>query len=200
MSYQLIVIPIISALIGYVTNVVAIKMLFWPRKPIDLGSYQFQGLLPKRKQEIAASLGQLVEKELLDLSDVLDMMDTPEVHNRIISRLCKVVRDRLVETLPSFTPAKLTQIVADIIEKILRQEYPAFKHQLFAAGKEYLTEEIRVSKIVEDKINAFDLQELEYIIKKLSITELTFIEVLGGVMGFIIGIVQVVIIWFLPGN
>jgi uncharacterized membrane protein YheB (UPF0754 family) len=198
MSYLFIVIPVISALIGYVTNVVAIKMLFWPRNPIDLGFYKMQGLLPKRKQEIASSLGQLIEKELINIGDVLDMVDTPELHNKIISSLCKVVRDRLVEALPSITPARLTRIIADIIEKILRQEYPAFKHQLFASGKEYLTEEINISKIVEDKINAYDINELEYIIKKLSVAELRFIEVLGGIMGFLIGIVQVAILWFLP--
>jgi len=198
MTFQYIAIPLISALIGYITNVVAIKMLFWPRTPVNLGFYTMQGLLPKRKQAIAISLGNLVENELLSLGDVLDMVDTPQVHNRIINQLCKVVRDRLTEALPRIIPAKLTKLIADMIEKILRQEYPSLKRQLFTSGKEYLTKEIRVSKIVEDRINAFDLQELEDIIKGISMTEITFIEVMGGVLGFIIGVLQVLILWFFP--
>jgi hypothetical protein len=33
--YQVLAIPIISAFIGYITNVVAIKLLFWPRQPVN---------------------------------------------------------------------------------------------------------------------------------------------------------------------
>ena len=49
----LILIPIISALIGWLTNWVAIRMLFHPRKPILIGNFKLQGLIPRRQPDIA---------------------------------------------------------------------------------------------------------------------------------------------------
>ena len=185
---------LISTFIGYITNVVAVKMLFWPRQPINLGFYTVQGILPKRQAQIAVSLGELVEKELLSLDDVLDKINTPEIQQKLIDKVSVMVKVRLTELLPRIIPGRLIQIIVDTLDKILIQESAQIIEQMFKFGGEYLTSEIHISKIVEDKVNAFDLQQLEDMIKGISAPELTFIEVLGGVMGFIIGLVQVLII------
>lgn len=190
----------ISTFIGYVTNVVAVKMLFWPRRPINLGFYVVQGVLPKRQAQIAQSLGELVDKELLSLDDVLERMNTPEIQEKLVNKVSEFIKDRLGELLPRIIPGRLIQIIVDTLDKILRQESANLIDQIFIGGKEYLTDEIQVSKIVEEKVNAYDLDQLEAMIKGISAPELTFIEVLGGVMGFIIGLVQVAIILFLPGS
>lgn len=191
---------LISTFIGYVTNVVAVKMLFWPRQPINLGFYVVQGVLPKRQAQIARSLGELVDKELLSLDDVLERINTPEIQEKLVSKISEVMKDRLGELLPRIIPGRLIQIIVDTLDKIMRQEADNLIDQLFTSGREFLTEEIQVSRIVEEKVNAYDLDQLEKMIKGISAPELTFIEVLGGVMGFIIGLVQVAIILFLPGN
>lgn len=185
---------LVSTFIGYITNVVAVRMLFWPRQPINLGFYTVQGVLPKRQAEIATSLGELVEKELLSLDDVMERINTPENQERLVAKISQVMRDRLSELLPRIIPGRLIQIIVDTLDKILSQESAHLIDQLFKSGSEYLTREIQISKIVEEKINAYDLKQLEDIIKGISAPELTFIEVLGGVMGFAIGLVQVVIL------
>ena len=191
---------LISTFIGYVTNVVAVKMLFWPRHPINLGFYVVQGVLPKRQAQIAHSLGELVDKELLSLDDVLERINTPEIQEKLVSKISEIMKDRLGEILPRIIPGRLIQIIVDALGKIMRQEADNIIDQLFISGKEFLTEEIQISRIVEDRVNAYDLDQLEQMIKGVSAPELTFIEVLGGVMGFIIGLVQAAIILFVPGN
>ncbi|MBC7076213.1 MAG: DUF445 family protein, partial [Syntrophomonadaceae bacterium] len=47
------------------------------------------------------------------------------------------------------------------------------------------------------KINSFDLNKLERMIREVSSSELRFIEILGGILGLIIGIFQVGILWML---
>jgi uncharacterized membrane protein YheB (UPF0754 family) len=157
-----------------------------------------QGLLPKRQNEIAVKMGELVEQELLSLDDVFDKINGPEVQEKLIEKMTELMRDKLAGLLPRIIPPKLTQIIVDALEKILRQEAPNLMEQLFQSGKEYLSEEIQISKIVEDKINDYDLKELEDMIRGVSIEELTFIEILGGVVGFFIGIIQVLILTLFP--
>lgn len=191
---------LISTLIGYITNVVAVKMLFWPRRPINLGFYTVQGILPKRQTQVATSLGELVDKELLSMDDVLERINTPEVQEKLVVKISELIKDRLSELLPRIIPPRLIQVIIETLDKVLHQESGKLIDQLFRSGQEFLTEEIHISKMVEDKVNAFDLKQLEDMIKGVSAPELTFIEVLGGVMGFTIGLVQIAILLFLPGS
>lgn len=187
---KFIVLPLISALIGYITNVVAIKMLFWPRRPVNLLLFKLHGLLPKRRAELANSLGKLVEEQLLSLDDLFEKINTPEVREIISRQIITAVRDRLGEIIPRIVPAKITQVIVDSLEKLIRQEAEHMIRQIIDSGHEYLTKEIQVSRIVEDKVNAFDLDQLEEMIREVSSPELRAIEILGGVLGFIIGIIQ----------
>ncbi len=185
-----IVLPLISALIGYITNVVAIKMLFWPRRPINLLVFQLHGLLPKRRGELADSLGKLVEEQLLSLDDLFARINTPEAKEIISRQIIMAVRDRLGEIIPRMVPAKVTQVIIDSVEKLIHQEAEHIIRQVIDSGQEYLSKEFQISKIVEDKVNAFDLDQLEGMIRGISSSELRAIEILGGVLGFIIGIIQ----------
>jgi len=56
MNYWLILIPIISAFIGWFTNWIAIKMLFHPREPKKFLGLTLHGIFPKRQKVIAEKL------------------------------------------------------------------------------------------------------------------------------------------------
>jgi uncharacterized membrane protein YheB (UPF0754 family) len=60
--------PVIGALIGYVTNAVAIKMLFRPLKPVKIFGVRLPftpGILPRERRKLADSIGSMVERKLL---------------------------------------------------------------------------------------------------------------------------------------
>jgi uncharacterized membrane-anchored protein YjiN (DUF445 family) len=60
--------PLVGALIGYVTNAVAIKMLFRPLKPVKFFGVRLPftpGVLPKERHKLADSIGSMVERKLL---------------------------------------------------------------------------------------------------------------------------------------
>ena len=52
--------PFIAALIGWITNWVAIKMLFHPKKRIKIGIFEIQGIFPKRQKIFAEKLEELL--------------------------------------------------------------------------------------------------------------------------------------------
>jgi hypothetical protein len=56
MPYDLLLPPVVGAVIGWLTNYVAIKLLFRPHVPFSLLGYQVQGVIPKRRKEIARSM------------------------------------------------------------------------------------------------------------------------------------------------
>ena len=59
----------VAGLVGYFTNFLAIKMLFQPKQGQVLG---WQGLVPKNKEQIAKSLGESVQEQLLSPDIILE--------------------------------------------------------------------------------------------------------------------------------
>ena len=195
---QLLIIPLIGAFIGYITNVFAIRMLFWPKQPVKLFCFELQGLLPKRQREIAESIGTLIEARLLSIDELFDSVDTPELRHRILNEVVQTLKKRLRQTMPRVLPDRLYRLIEDNLEKIVRQEADHIIHKAIKSGRETVSAKISVKQLVEDKINAFDLDELEMLIRGVAHTELRFIEVLGGVLGFLIGLIQAAIVLFFP--
>ena len=58
--------PLTGALIGWITNLLAIRLLFHPRRPLRLWPLPFkiQGLLPKRREELAENIADIVSEQL----------------------------------------------------------------------------------------------------------------------------------------
>lgn len=60
--------PLIGAVIGYVTNKIAVEMLFRPLKPIYIGKFHVPftpGIIPKGKERLAKAIGDVVGNNLL---------------------------------------------------------------------------------------------------------------------------------------
>ena len=66
----LMLIPLISAIIGWLTNFLAVKMLFHPKEPITFLSIKIQGVFPKRQKELSNKLGILVSEELFSIQEI----------------------------------------------------------------------------------------------------------------------------------
>jgi uncharacterized membrane protein YheB (UPF0754 family) len=188
----LIVFPLIGACIGWLTNRLAIQMLFRPRKPIKILGMRLQGLIPKRQSELAMRVGEIVETELfnqhlirneirkIDLQPYLDQLATNIVWDRLAPKLRQIpllgnfVNDKLLYNLTKIALESLSAETEPLLEKVSLE----------------VEKQIAVRKIVEEKIHAFDLDQLEAIVRKLAQQEFRSIEILGGVIGFAIGLVQ----------
>lgn len=82
--------PILGALIGYFTNLLAIVMLFRPHKQLRIGRFKVPftpGLIPKGRHELAQKIGETLGKEVLTSQTLLDALANPEVISTISARL-----------------------------------------------------------------------------------------------------------------
>lgn len=82
--------PLIGAAIGYITNDIAIRMLFHPRKAHYIGKWRIPftpGLIPKEKDRIAQSIGNVVSTQLLSTDVVSDALTSDEMLEKLRSAL-----------------------------------------------------------------------------------------------------------------
>jgi len=175
---RLLTYPFVGAFLGFITNFIAIKLLFHPKKRF-MG---IQGLLPKRKSEIAYRAGGIVNNYLVNGEDIRNMIDREKL-NRSIDSFLEKNRNRLWD-LPFIKSTVKTIIISLLIDK----------DGYFNKGIiEAFIDENMVSDIVEKKINDFDVAILEQIVKKASGPEINFIILSGAILGFIIGSIEALI-------
>ena len=77
---------ILGAIIGGVTNMIAIKMLFHPFKPYYIFRFRIPftpGLIPKRREEIARKIGQVIEEHLITEELIRQKLNQPQSRNMI---------------------------------------------------------------------------------------------------------------------
>lgn len=199
MWLKLLILAAIGGIIGWITNILAIKLLFRPFDPINISiiNFKIQGLIPKRKAEIAKSIGETVETELLSIDEIIDKLIQNNNKEEILLILKEKITEIVAENLPSIVPSSFKGMILSYIDDVIDKEGEALIEEFIEKMVEKGTSNIELSKMVEDKINQFEMEELERIVVSIAKTELKHIEILGGILGFIIGIFQGIIILFL---
>lgn len=186
-------IPVVSALIGYVTNYIAVKMLFRPHQPRRFLGLTVHGLVPKRQAQIAANLGTMIERDLFshqDIQEALQSAETAEEAASFLHEQIDLFAQKLAAQNPmvgAFLQGPLLQQVKDTLRAQMTERFP----KLIGRIVDKVEHQLDVSAIVERKIAAFDLSKLESLIHEISKRELKMIELLGGVLGFMVGVIQV---------
>ncbi len=194
--WLLIIIPLISAFIGWVTNWVAIKMLFHPRKPKKVLGITFHGIFPKRQQQFAEKLGRLVSAEFLSFDDIEEKISNPENLKKIMPMIENHIDDFLRNRLSTEMPV-ISMFIGDKTISKLKESFMKEIEILFPqVMKQYaanLKDELDLEQIVIQKVSGFSSDKLEEVLLQIMSKEFRFVEIIGAVIGFIIGVVQVVI-------
>lgn len=196
MRAWLFLIPFISAFIGWVTNLIAIKMLFHPRRPRRFLGITIQGIFPKRQQQFAEKLGKMVSAELLSFEDIEEKITRKENLQKVMPKIEGYIDDFLRRKLSDAMPV-LSMFIGDKTINQLKGVFMAELETIFPRiMQDYmnnLRQELDLEKIVVEKVAAFSSDKLEAILNQIMSKEFVFIEVIGAVLGFAIGLVQVLI-------
>jgi len=189
---QLIIMIIVGGVIGWITNVLAIKMLFRPLKPIiiPLINFKIQGLIPMRRSEIARSIGAAVENELIRVNDIIEQLVTEENKKEVLDSIRKRVLKTLELKLPSLIPTAIRQKLLEYIGEQIDLEAAGILDRTIDDLTNKAIERVKVGQMVADKIDEFELEKIEQMILQLSSRELKHIEILGGILGAVIGLFQ----------
>ncbi len=194
--WLLFLLPLIAALIGWMTNYIAVKMLFHPKEPKKIVGITFHGVFPKRQNVLAKKLGQLVADELFSVSDVSakikEFAISDEAMNEVGKRIEMTIRNKLVQAFPMLAMF-LTDEMVEKVTGLFKNELKDFLSATSQGMGEKLEENLNVEAMVKERVNAFSSEKLEKLLNQLMKKEFKFIELVGAILGFLIGCLQLVI-------
>jgi len=194
---RFILLVLIGGLIGWITNKVAIKMLFRPVNPHRFLGITFQGVFPRRKNQIAISLADIIEEELLSKEVIMDQLLDKDKLEIIKAKLKDVIIDKLVEAIPSMAAMFLGGDVRGFVSKYIDKHGDDIFNEMMVEFRDIGIENLDIHALVKKRIDELDFIEFEKIIFGLMNKELRFVEIIGLFLGAFIGIIQYVITVFL---
>jgi len=180
-------IPIISGLIGWVTNYIAIKSLFRPYKKVKFLGFTFIGIIPKRKKQMSKNIAHVVSNYLVSHKDLLEKFEGKENIAKIKEKILPIITEKIIGNIPGM----FKMVAEPMVKSILEKEADDI---ILKVGKElieHLDETFDVEELVEKKLLEYDTRNLETIIMKIAKDEFRHVEFLGAVIGFGVGLFQV---------
>ena len=130
--------PLIGAVIGYFTNLIAVKMLFFPRHEVRVFGKVLPftpGAIPKGKPRLAKAVGNVVGNNLLTKDDIkakllggeiehrVTEVITTELHNKLKDEICKLTHCE--EEVYESGKAKLSEMLSrQIVDEISASQLP----------------------------------------------------------------------------
>lgn len=188
---QLGAIPLAGALTGYVTNWIAVRMLFRPRRARRIVAWDLHGLIPRRRRELAERIAETIEEHLLSHEDVRRALEHPDVRRRleglVRSHIDEAVERRLTQGVP-LLGGLLGRGMGERIKQSIHDEVVALLPRLTEQAMEALETQLDFRRMIVERIDTFEIERLEAIVRGIAARELRAIELLGGVIGFAVGL------------
>jgi uncharacterized membrane protein YheB (UPF0754 family) len=189
----LLIFPLVCALIGYITNVVAVKMIFRPHDPVSVLGMRIQGVLPKHQRHFARLLSKIIVRQFMNTGDLVRSLNRPEVLDEL-EQLARSYAGRVIDEVRHVVPAdRQALLTPDMVEMATNQIVAEVRRRapdLVSTLSDRAQEVLRLEDVITEKVMGWGAQGLEKVIYQVSKRELDFIEYYGAVFGFALGLFQ----------
>jgi hypothetical protein len=178
--------PVAGALVGYVTNWIAIKLLFEPAEPVNFADILVvQGLFESRQIEVSDEFGDFMSKRVLSSASLLqELADGGDEGD-----LFKFLRRQLPYPIPHHI---LSAAVVAIMEV-------ANNPRLYPELHSYVTEQLDIEETLARRLKKLTPSEFEDLLHPVFQEDETTLIATGGVLGFAAGALQTRLGWGGPG-
>lgn len=175
-------------------------MLFHPKKKIKVGIFEIQGVFPKRQKIFAEKLGMVIAREIVSSQDIKEKINqsniATEVKTLIDKHINTFINTKLKEAYPQmvmFIYNYLIRQFKDVTMKEIETIVPLILNT-YKQGIEKALDAVDIESTIADKVSNFSSDKLEEIILSIMKKELRFVEISGGILGFFIGLAQVILV------
>ncbi len=207
---SLIVIPVVAAVVGWITNVIAIKMTFYPLKfkgyPLEktphpaIKGIGWQGIIPSKAGKIASISVDLLTSKLVDVKEQFSKIDPEIVSKEMQPTVARLSKNIINEAMSSQIP-RIWKVLPEFRKKAIyssaAKEFPLVTKAIMIEVRDNITELFDLKNMaVESLVKSPQL--LNELFLKCGKNEFVFIQRSGIYFGFLFGLVQMVIWHYYP--
>jgi len=167
--------PLAGSLVGYVTNWIAIKLVFDPVEPWQVGPFTLQGLFEKRQPEVSAEFAEFLAARVLTSPRLMDELANGKRKAEFEALMRQVV--------PFVVPDSVVAAACQGLRQLAQQpgSHPAH---------EYMARKLAIESSLNCRLKRLSPSEFENLLHPVFKEDEIVLIVVGGVLGFITGMMQ----------
>lgn len=199
--------PVMAAVVGYVTNVLAIKMMFLPIRFVGIPPYLgWQGIIPRKSGKMASIAVDTITQHLITVEEIFSRIDPERLARELEGPMTAAVEDIADEVMNEHHPTLWVSLPAVIRRRLLnnlKAEVPAVVRDITRDVRRNVHEVFNLKDMVVSKLIR-ERTLINRIFLETGHAEFKFIGRSGLYFGFLFGVVQTLIFtifqtpWQLP--
>mmetsp|Transcript_73190 Transcript_73190/g.206964 ORF Transcript_73190/g.206964 Transcript_73190/m.206964 type:complete len:440 (-) Transcript_73190:95-1414(-) len=172
--------PVAGALVGYVTNWLAIKLIFEPVEPWRLGPFTLQGLFEKRQPEVTVEFSEFLQSRVLTSQRLIGEMVDGNFKDNFQALLRRCV--------PFIVPDSVVVAAAGGLRQLALEPGTHPAHV-------YITESLAIRETLSGRLLTFSSAEFENLLHPVFQEDEIILIIVGGILGAFAGAGQMVLGW-----
>lgn len=189
------ILPTAGFLVGWVTNWMALKIIFQPIEPKNICGYTLQGIFLKRQSEVSEVFARVVCSEILHIKAIWTAIFNGRLHKNFFAMLrahTLTFTDNLLVEIESLAVAamgkdKFMEMKESIAQKVV-QKIP----DVIDASYEYTQEALDMEGTIREKMRELSAAEFEGVLHPAFEEDEIQLIALGGILGALVGVIQLV--------
>ena len=193
--------PLFMAGIGYVTKLLAVRMMFQPLGRRGWGPFSWQGVVPRRAARMAAIATELLTSRLISPRDVIARLDPDAVADQLELPIALAVEEITREVMEEYRPGMWASLPEPARARVVRRvqaEAPDLARDLLRDIREGVDQLLDLKTMITTRLMR-DRALLNQIFLEAGAEEFRFIIRSGIYFGVAIGCVQATV-WYFTHN
>ncbi|PWR23995.1 hypothetical protein [Zavarzinia compransoris] len=183
--------PAYAAILGFLTNWIALSMVFRPLKPIKFLGFRFQGVFLQRQAEIADKFAELAASEMLTIGritrEILVGRQSSKTRLIIKKHLSPMLESPVIRTTLQLAmgPDGYAGLKSSIAEKSTTMALDPLEEEAFNKDRAKF-----LSRFLAERTRALTPEEFQDLLRPAFQEDEWIFFVLGAVTGFLAGSIQ----------
>jgi hypothetical protein len=190
------IVPICGAIIGYITNYLAIAVIFEPIQPRGIGPFKLQGLFIRRQQQVADVWARIISEKIVSLNNIgYELFHGPrgDRTNKMIETLMRPVVDRAVGVARMPVRAAVGRATYDSMSAFAATEAAGVAGTAFLDEEFNLKQSARIRSLVAEKTRQMAPADFAEMLRS-AIKEDEWLLILhGAALGIFAGLVHLMV-------
>lgn len=198
---QFLSIPIISGIVGWGTNVLALKMTFYPLEFWGIKPFLgWQGIIPSKAEKMAKISVNLWTTKLVNVKELFTQLEPAMVAEEMRPQFDRISKEIMDEIMAKQSPEvwkKIPESVKRMTYARISRDMPDVVAEIMFDVKDNIEEVFNIEEMVIDRLTA-DKKLMVDMFLNCGKEEFKFIERSGFYFGFLFGLVQMAVWYYFP--
>jgi len=185
--------PLAGLMVGYITNMLALKLIFQPLRPVKIGPWKIQGLFIKRQPEVATEYAKIVAGQILTSPKIFDSIFYGPTSHKVaalvqlhVTRVVDLTAGSSKDLIQLIAGEKRYQVIKNIAFSSFIEDLRITISQVFV----YAEEALDLEHTLRERMQALDAPEFQGFLRPVFQEDEWKLILVGAVLGGLAGLVQ----------